>query len=80
MPCQLLAKAQSQMALLLSGGAPAEIESPQLGRVRFSQSDDPIGSLQRYIDQLTSECALATGDMATYYRTRRRPISMEAWP
>ena len=76
--CEQLALAQTQLILLMSGQATAAIDTPQLGRVEFTKGD--VGSLQRLIDQLTYQCAVESGDYATMYRCRRRPISLEAWP
>ena len=66
------------MALLMSGQATAAIETPQLGRVEFTQAN--VGNLQRLIDQLAYQCALENGDYCAARRARRRPISLEAWP
>jgi hypothetical protein len=76
--CQQLAMLQTQMALYLSGQAPAAIETPQLGRVEFSKTS--VGDIQRLIDNLTYQCAIENGDYCAARRARRRPISMEAWP
>jgi hypothetical protein len=73
-PCTLLAQAQNALGLLLSGQLPAEIETPQLGRVQFSRAN--IGDLQRYIDTLTVQCNQANG----IYGGGRKPFSFEAWP
>jgi hypothetical protein len=75
-PCILLAQAQQQMLLLMSGQAAVAIETPQLGRVEFSKGS--IGDLQRLIDNLNVQCAALTGADTRYLR--RRPISIEAWP
>ena len=75
-PCEQLAAAQAQLALLLSGKGVAAIETPQLGRVEFSAAN--IGDLQKLIDRLMSECAASQG--AAPGTGRRRPISIEAWP
>jgi len=77
-PCQQLADAKAKLAAILSGDAPAAIETPQLGRVEFSKVT--AGDLQRLIDQLTVECAIATGNTALLRMARRRPISVEAVP
>jgi hypothetical protein len=73
-PCTLLAQAQNALNLLLMGQLPAEIETPQLGRVQFSRAN--IGDLQRYIDTLTVQCNQAQGICGG----GRKPISFEAWP
>lgn len=80
LPCQQLAAARAQMALLVSGAAPTAIETPQLGRVEFYRPADAIAQLQRYIDQLAAQCAAAGGDPGTSGGMRRRPISIQAWP
>jgi hypothetical protein len=74
--CALLAAAQKQMGLLMSGQAVAAIETPLLGRVEYSKAE--IGSLRLYIDQLTALCAAQNGQQC--YGPRRRPISFEACP
>jgi hypothetical protein len=74
---QLLALAQAQMAALLSGKATIEVETPNLGRVRFNQAD--VGSLQRYIDSLQALIAAQSGT-TTVATLRRRPLSFEACP
>ena len=76
--CEQLALAQQQMILLMSGQGVAAIDTPQLGRVEFTKGD--VGQLQRLIDQLAYQCALESGDYVTACRSRRRPISLEAWP
>lgn len=76
--CQQLAMLQTQMALYLSGQAPMAVETPQLGRVEFSQTN--VSNIQRLIDDLTYKCALENGDWCAARRARRRPISIEAWP
>ncbi|HEU0180360.1 MAG TPA: gpW family head-tail joining protein [Blastocatellia bacterium] len=80
LPCQQLADAQAQMGVLMRGQNISAIETPQLGRVEYEGSQTAIGDLQRYIDKLTAECALARGDLTAFYRSRRRPVSMEAMP
>lgn len=75
LPCQQLAAAKAQMALLAGGQAVAEVETPQLGRVVYAKAD--MAQLQRYIDGLSADCAALTG---TPTAGRRRPISIEAWP
>jgi gpW len=76
--CEQLAQLQAQMVLLMSGQAPVAIETPQLGRVEFTQAN--IGNVQRLIDQLAYQCALENGDYLAACRSRRRPINLEAWP
>lgn len=73
-PCALLAQAQAQLALLLSGRAVVSVETPQLGRVEFSRAN--AADLQRMIVTLADQCAAASGAP----RLRRRPISLEACP
>lgn len=73
-PCEVLAQAQAQMFLLMSGGATVAVETPQLGRVEFSPGS--IGDLQRLIDLLKAQCAESQGLAVA----RRRPISVEAVP
>jgi hypothetical protein len=80
LPCQQLAAARAQMATLMTGGAVSAIETPQLGRVEYSEAPN-IADLQRYIDSLAAQCAAAGGDPGTGGMSmRRRPISIEAWP
>jgi hypothetical protein len=74
--CALLAAAQQQMGLLMSGQAVAAIETPLLGRVEYNQTNR--GSLQMYIEQLRALCAAQNGQYC--YGPRRRPISFEACP
>lgn len=74
-PCGQLAAAKSALFLLSTGGAVAEVETPQLGRVAYHAGN--IGDLQRLIDRLSAECAAAGGQPST---VRRRPISIEACP
>jgi len=69
----LLALAQQQMALYLSGQAVVSIDNPQLGRVEYNRTN--ISDLQRLINDLT---AVVSPELAL--ATRRRPISIEAWP
>lgn len=76
--CEQLAAAQAQMIALMSGQGAAAIETPQLGRVEFTKAD--IGQLQRLIDNLAYQCAIENGDYAMACKSRRRPISLEAWP
>jgi hypothetical protein len=69
-PADMLALAQVQMMKLLTGTAVVEIDTPQLGRVMFSQAN--MGDLQRWIDYLNRQvnpCGPARG-----------PLSFEAWP
>ena len=73
-PCQLLALARQQMALLLMGRNTVVVETPQLGRVEFGKANLP--DLQRLIDGLAAQCAESQGQVAA----RRRPFSIEAWP
>ena len=80
LPCQALAAARAQMAMLMSGGPIRSIETPQLGRVEYS-NPPAIADLQRYIDVLAAQCVAAGGDPgAGVTAMRRRPISIEAWP
>jgi gpW len=74
LPCQQLAAAQQQLLLLMSGRATVSVETPQLGRVQFSQGS--VADLQRLIDGLTAQCAESQGLQSA----RRRPISIESWP
>lgn len=76
-PCVLLALAEQQMYLLATGQSVAAVETPDLGRVEFSQAN--IGDLQRVIDDLRARCAAARG-YPQGVTGRRRPISVEAWP
>ena len=69
----LLAAAQKQMLLLASGQAVVAVETPQLGRVVYNQTD--IASLQRLIDYLTVQV-----DPSAAVYVRRRPLSFEACP
>jgi len=69
----LLAIAQRQMILYLSGQAVVSIDNPQLGRVEYNRTN--ISDLQRLINDLT---AVVYPDLAL--ATRRTPISIEAWP
>ena len=80
LPCQLLAQARAQMALLAGGQAVSVIDNPQLGRVEYYHSPDSMGQLQRYIDSLAAQCAAAGGDPGNGGYGRRKPISLEAWP
>ena len=78
-PCALLQKALTQMGLLMSGKGVVAIETPQLGRVEFTQGN--IGDLQRYIDQLAGQCVASGGALPPgYVYRRRRPLSIEACP
>lgn len=76
-PCALLQQARGAMYLLCTGGAVAEVETPQLGRVVYTPGK--IADLQRVIDSLASQCAAANGITNTSVG-RRKPISIEAWP
>ena len=76
--CAALVQARAQMALLLSGQAVAAVDTPQLGRVEFTKGS--AGELQRLIDTLAYQCAIQSGDYCAAARSRRRPISVEAWP
>jgi len=73
-PCTLLQMAK-QAQYLLAAGQTTVIETPSLGRVEFSEGS--IGDLQRLIDGLERQCALANGN--TNY-PRRRILSIEACP
>jgi hypothetical protein len=80
LPCQQLAAARAQMTMLMSGGAIRSIETPQLGKLEYSNPPN-VADLQRYIDMLAAQCAAAGGDPGTGGAAmRRRPISIEAWP
>lgn len=64
------------------GGAIRSIETPQLGRVEYSNPPN-IADLQRYIDMLAAQCAAMGGDPnvpGSAVSMRRKPISIEAWP
>jgi hypothetical protein len=74
-PCTLLQQAQAALGALLSGQAAAEIETPQLGRVRFAPTT--VADLQRYVDQLTIQCNQQNGVANTGGRV---PFSFQAWP
>jgi hypothetical protein len=74
-PCEQLALAKQQLVLLMSGKATVLVETPQLGRVQFSQGS--VGDLQRLVDGLAAECARSLGLEPV---ARRRPISIEGWP
>jgi hypothetical protein len=73
--CEQLAILQAQQILIASGQAVQEIDTPQLGRVTFSQAN--MGDLQRLIDQYTAACARENGQPCA---SGRKPISFEAWP
>jgi len=74
--CQQLALARQQMMLFLSGQGVTAVETPQLGRVEFSEAK--VADLQRLIDQLSAQCAAEQG--LSTRGMRRRPISIEACP
>ena len=69
----LLAQAQQQLFLLASGQAPQIIETPQLGRVAYMPTT--IQDLRMLIESLQAQI-----DPVSAASSRRRPISMEAWP
>lgn len=78
-PCALLQQAYVQMGLLMSGQATAAIDTPQLGRVEFTQTT--IGNLQRWIQMLAGQCIASGGTLPPGYTYQsRRPISIEALP
>lgn len=82
-PCQRLAEARAQMALVATGGAPTVVETPQLGRVEYGGAGSlsmSMGQLQMYIDRLAALCAAAGGDPGPGAGIRRKPLSIEAWP
>jgi hypothetical protein len=68
---------QAQMQLLISGQAVRAVDTPQLGRVEFSQGS--IRDLQMEIDRLSALCAQQLG-LTDGTTVRRRPINIEAWP
>jgi hypothetical protein len=74
-PCAALAAAQLQLAQAMTGRQVKSIETPQLGRVEFS--DYNTADLQRQIYLLQQQCAAATGQP---FYGRRRPISVEGMP
>jgi hypothetical protein len=74
-PCTLLGIAKNQLDLMLTGQAPAEVETPQLGRVTFTAVN--IGELQRYVNALQAQCDAQNGIVNT---GARKPFSFEAWP
>lgn len=76
-PCEQLALLQAQMQLLVSGQAVRAVDTPQLGRVEFSQAS--ITDLQREIERLSALCAQQLG-LSDGTTIRRRPINIEAWP
>ena len=69
----LLAAATAQMLRYVSGQAVVALETPQLGRVVYNETN--IGQLQQMIDRLT---LLVYPESAT--AIRRRPISFEVGP
>lgn len=78
-PCALLEKALVQKGLLMSGKAVVAIDTPQLGRVEFGQTQ--IGDLERWIQQLAAACAACGGPLPPGFTyQRRRPLSLEACP
>jgi len=74
-PCALLTAAQQALNLMLTGQAVSEIETPQLGRVRFAPVT--IADMQRYVDALTLQCNTQNGVAPA---GGRKPFSFEAWP
>lgn len=85
LPSEVLAQAQRQMFLLLSGQLPQAVETPQLGRVQFLPTSS--ADLQRLIDYLQGLVAAgdtwdptAAGSMTTGYTRGRKPFSFQAWP
>jgi hypothetical protein len=83
-PSEVLAQAQRQMFLLLSGQLPQAVETPQLGRVQFAPTTP--ADLQRVIDYLQGLVAAgdvwdtAGGSMTAGYTRGRKPFSFFAWP
>jgi gpW len=83
-PAQALLKAQQQMFLLLTGQMPMSVETPQLGRVEYSQTS--VQDLQRLIDYLNQQVAAGGGDVwvpvgsMTGNQGGRKPFSIMAWP
>ena len=75
-PCDRLAAALAQLDAMIGGKMVRAVETPQLGRVEYAQTD--VTELQRLIADLQVQCAESMG-LDTYYM-RRRPISMEAEP
>jgi hypothetical protein len=70
---ELLLQASAQMARYAAGQAVVAIETPQLGRVVYNQTN--IADLQRFIDWLKGQI-----DPTSAVTMRRRPISIEACP
>jgi hypothetical protein len=70
---ELLVMASAQMARYAAGQAVVAIETPQLGRVVYNQTN--IADLQRFIDWLKAQI-----DPTSAVTMRRRPISIEACP
>jgi hypothetical protein len=75
-PCEALLQAKQQLYLLAAGQAVVAVDTPQLGRVEFNRGS--IGDLQRLVDRLAYDCAVSQGQCTA--GTRRRPLSIEAWP
>jgi predicted Zn-dependent protease len=73
-PCTLLQDLQAQQYKLAAGQAIRAVDTPQLGRVEYSQGD-PV-ALQRVIDSLAVQCG-ATGTTAAKVR---KPFSFFGWP
>ena len=74
-PCELLALAEEQLAKAMMGGQVLVVDTPQLGRVEFSQAN--ITNAQAYIDLLRRKCAESQGQR---YCGGRRPISIQGMP
>jgi hypothetical protein len=75
-PCEKLAAAEAQLALLLSGKSVRVVETPQLGRVEYAGTS--AADLSRLINALKGECAESLG--LTSGTGRRGPISVEVCP
>lgn len=70
---ELLIAAKAQMARYAAGQAVVAIETPQLGKVVYSETN--IAQLQALIDRLTVMLYPETA-----YMIRRRPVSVEGCP
>ena len=76
-PAVLLAQLIDARNKILTGTAVIEVETPNLGRVQFTGKGD-LAAINREIARLLP---LVCPDTATdSAATRRRPISVEAWP
>jgi hypothetical protein len=69
----MLIAARAQMLRYVSGTAVVALETPQLGRVVYNETN--IGQLQQMIDRLTLLCYPEASAAI-----RRKPISIEACP